>query len=303
MDHLARIQRGIDFIEEHLKDAVSTETIAREACFSMWHFQRVFSAAVGNTLKEYVRQRRLTSALHELGTTNRRIIDIAVDYQFESQESFTRAFKAMFGLTPGDCRKHGIRSVQSLKKPRITMEYLDHLYGGMTMQPKIITTQEKKVIGLGGNFISILSPERNNFVLIPKLWDKFTKRCGEIRNKTGSILGVCECIEGRTKANDKNKTNITNHPDDCFYLACAEVTSFDGTPEGMMEKTVPAGRYAVFTHKGKLDKLEFTMSYIYGSWLPRSGEELREAPDLEIYDKRFNADSDNSEIDIYIPIK
>jgi AraC family transcriptional regulator len=71
----------------------------------------------------------------------------------------------------------------------------------------------------------------------------------------------------------------------------------------MIKKVVPAGRYAVFTHKGKLDKLEHTMSYIYGSWLPKSGEELREAADLEIYDERFKFGSDDSELDIYIPVK
>ncbi len=295
MDHLTRIQRAIDFIEEHLKDDISTEIIADEACFSMWHFQRVFSAAVGNTLKEYVRQRRLTSALIELGTSDRRIIEIAIDYQFESQQSFSRAFKAMFGLAPGECRKQGIRSVLSLNKPRITMEYLDHLYGGMTMQPKFVNTQEKKVVGYGGNFISILSPEKNNFVVIPELWRNFMSRAGEIQNKKGhNILGLCECI------NDKSKKN---HPDECFYIAGAEVTDFKSIPEGMVQKTVPAGRYAVFTHKGKLDKLEFTMSYIYGSWLPKSGEELREAPDLEVYDERFKLDSDDSEVDLYVPIK
>lgn len=295
MDHLTRLQRAIDYIEDHLKDDLPTEAIAKEACFSMWHFQKIFSSMVGDTLKEYVRKRRLTSALIELGTTEKRIIDLAVDYQFESQESFTRAFKAAFGLPPGECRRLGIKSVLSLNKPRITMEYLDHLYGGMTMQPKFITTQEKKVVGLGTNFISILSPERNNHVLIPKLWDQYIPRAREIRNRVSSCdLGLCEAIADKAKK---------KHPDECFYMVCTEVKDFNEVPSGMLKKVIPAGRYAVFTHKGKIDKLEHTMNYIFGSWLPKSGEELRDAPDLEIYDQRFVADSENSELDIYIPVR
>ncbi len=176
MDHIGRIQRAIEFIEENLKEDLPTEAIAKEACFSMWHFQTVFSSVVGDSVKEYVRKRRLTSALIELGTADRRIIDIAVDYQFDSQESFTRAFKAHFKRTPGECRKEGIKSILSLNKPRITIAYLDHLYGGMTMQPKFVTTQEKKVVGMGTNFISVRSPEKNNHIVIPKLWDRYIPR-------------------------------------------------------------------------------------------------------------------------------
>lgn len=295
MDHIGRIQRAIEFIEENLKEDLSTETIAMEACFSMWHFQKVFSSVVGDSVKEYVRKRRLTSALIELGTSDRRIIDIAIDYQFDSQASFTRAFKAHFGYTPGDCRKEGIKSVLSLNKPRITITYLDHLYGGMTMQPKFVTIQEKKVIGMVTNFISVLSLEKNNHIVIPQLWDRYIPRSSEIKNRKNSInLGLCERICDPFQ---------TNHPDECLYVAGTEVTDFNFVPEGMVKKTIPGGRYAVFTHKGKLDNLEHTLNYIFGSWLPKSSEELRDAPDLEIYDERFKLGSDISELDIYIPVK
>lgn len=295
MDHIKRMQRAIEFIEGNLREDLSTEAIAKEACFSMWHFQKVFSSIVGDSVKEYVRKRRLTSALIELGTADRRILDIAVDYQFDSQESFTRAFKAHFGFTPGECRKEGIKSVLSRDKPRITIAYLEHLHGGMTMQPRFVVTQEKKVVGLGINFVSVLSPEKNNHIVIPQLWDKYIARSSEIKSRKSAVdLGLCECISDPAQK---------NHPDECFYVAGTEVSDFNSAPEGMVKKVVSGGRYAVFTHKGKLDNLEHTMSYIFGSWLPKSGEELRDAPDLEIYDERFKFGSEISEMDLYIPIK
>lgn len=295
MDHLKQVQRAIDYIESHLQDELKTESIARVAGFSTWHFQIVFSSAVGDTLKEYIRKRRLTAALIALGSSNRRLIEIALDAGFESQEAFTRAFKAMFGKTPGTCRGEGARSVMSLNKPKITMEYLDHLYGRMNMEPRFEKIDEMKMIGLETRFISIRSPEKNNHVVIPKLWDDFIKRAHEIKGRKGAIdFGVCSAL-GQEQAK--------SHPDECFYLAGAEVRDLNEIPPGMLAMKIPAGQYAIFSHKGKLDKLEHTMNYIFGSWLPKSGKKLRDAPDLEVYGDRFDPKSEKSEFDIYIPIQ
>jgi AraC family transcriptional regulator len=221
MDHLARMQKVIDYIEEHLRDEMSVEDIAREAALSSWHFQRVFSSVVGQTLKEYVRRRRLTSALIELGTSERRILDIALDYQFESQESFSRAFKALFNRTPGECRRAGLTTITPASKPKITREYLDHLYGGITMQPRIITLETKNVIGFGSRFISVLSPDKTNDVIIPPLWEKFHQRKHEIPGRVADTeIGYCEAVPPDQR----------NHPDECFYLACTEVKAVTAIP-------------------------------------------------------------------------
>lgn len=292
MEHLRQIQRAIDYIEDHLDEDLSTDSIAKVAGFSKWHFQMIFSSAVGDTLKEYVRKRKLTAAVIALGTTDKRILDIALNAGFESQEAFTRAFKQMFRKNPGECRKEGVKSIMSLNKPKITMEYLDHLYGGINMQPIIKFVDEKKVVGMGTKFISILSPD-NNQTVIPALWCQYLPRSQEIKSRISyADLGVCFEPGGEK-----------SHPDECFYVAGTEVKNADEVPEGMMAMTIPAGQYAVFTHKGSIDKLGFTMKYIYGSWLPKSGHKLRDAPDMEIYDQRFKPASEDSELDVYIPIQ
>ncbi len=292
MDHLEQIQRAVDYIEDHLNSDLQVDDIARIAGFSRWHFQIIFSASVGDSLKEYIRTRRLSKAMSELAT-DKRILDIALDAGFESQESFTRAFKAMFKSTPGECRKNGINP-SHVKKIRITYEYLDHLYGGINMEPFFKKLGEMKIVGHKGVFISVLSPEKDNMVVIPALWQKFMPRVREVKNaKSPVVLGVCmEVPAGERK-----------RPDECLYYAATEVTSFDNTPEGMDQFTIPAGEYAVFTHKGVLSTFEHTMNYIYGSWLPKSGKKLRHAPDLEMYDERFKLDHPDSEIDVYIPIE
>jgi AraC family transcriptional regulator len=87
-----------------------------------------------------------------------------------------------------------------------------------------------------------------------------------------------------------------------FYIAAAEVADIGLVPPGMIHRVIPAGKYALFTHIGKLEGLGQTMNSIYGQWLPTSGVLLRNAPHLELYDRRFIPGSDKSEFDILLPV-
>ncbi|RXZ78415.1 helix-turn-helix domain-containing protein [Paenibacillaceae bacterium] len=103
-EHSAVMANSLDYIEKHLKVELTLEAISAHASFSMYHYHRLFHSYVGSALAEYIRKRRLTNAASELITTDRRILEIALDYRFDSQESFTRAFKKMFYMTPGRYR-------------------------------------------------------------------------------------------------------------------------------------------------------------------------------------------------------
>ncbi|MFC9540808.1 helix-turn-helix domain-containing protein [Lysinibacillus sp. NPDC056959] len=99
------IQKTIHWIESHLHEEISANDIDEITGFSKYHFHRVFQASVGMSVSEYIRMRRLANAASTLLNTDERIIDIAFFYQFESQESFTRAFKKLYNLPPGQYRK------------------------------------------------------------------------------------------------------------------------------------------------------------------------------------------------------
>ena len=163
------------------------------------------------------------------------------------------------------------------------------------MQPKFVHLPEMKMVGLGTKFISAQSPDKNNMKTIPALWGQFISQMSRIANRTGdACYGLVEGLpEGAGKS----------HPDEMFYIACAEVSKIDSMPSDMIQRVVPAGKYASFTHKGKLDGLEQTMTYIYRSWLTKSGVELRKTPHLELYDQRFVPGSDKSEFNILLPIQ
>ncbi|HDR7658387.1 helix-turn-helix domain-containing protein [Bacillus wiedmannii] len=100
------IKEAIEYIEEHLHEELTTERVASHSAVSMYHFHRIFQRYIGMSVTDYIRKRRLTHAAQVLVSTERAVIDIAVQYGFSSQEAFTRAFKRMFQLPPKKYRKY-----------------------------------------------------------------------------------------------------------------------------------------------------------------------------------------------------
>lgn len=105
MDYKLKIKNSIDYIEKHLCKSITLDEIARQSYFSEFHFHRLFRKAVGAPVMDYVRRRRLFEAARELFETDEKITDIAFKYQFTSEESFSRAFKRLYSISPRDYRR------------------------------------------------------------------------------------------------------------------------------------------------------------------------------------------------------
>lgn len=118
-DRADTVQRTIRYIEANLKENLSLPRIAGQVSFSEFHFLRLFQEFTGSTPMNYVRKRRLANAASELITTDRKILDIALDYRFESQEAFTRAFRKQFLLTPGRYRSYTSQMIHTRRHDRM----------------------------------------------------------------------------------------------------------------------------------------------------------------------------------------
>lgn len=112
MNYYQRIQKAIDFIEDNLDQAITIEICAKEAYMSISGFYRMFLSVAGYNVKEYIRMRRLTAAYYDLLQTDEGVLSIAVKYEYNSADSFTRAFKKQFGMLPSKVKsvssQHGI---------------------------------------------------------------------------------------------------------------------------------------------------------------------------------------------------
>jgi len=289
MDYIVGIQRGIDYIEAHLNQNVDIASVAEAANMSRWHFQRIFKAITGDTVKAYIRTRRFSEALENLLATDRAIIDIAIDTGFESQESFTRAFKQYFSLTPGQFRALG-ESRKFMRRVRIDDQYLRHINASISRDPDIQHRDACVFVGLQTSFYGADS-EKNNFAdKLVELWDAFLPRMDEIPNAIPNIgFGLIE--------------QTAKHAELLNYCSAMQVTSSAELPSDMVSLTVPAGRYALFTHVGDPMLLDDTVNYIYGTWLPHSGYEHSGDADIEIYGKGYIPDSNASIIQYAMPLK
>jgi len=286
--YLERIQRGVDYIETRLDEDIELLDVARVAGVSQWHFQRMFHARTGETLKAYIRSRRLAASLERLLETDLRVLDIALLAGFASQEAFSRAFKRAFGLTPQEYRATGNKSLFLRKSPS-SGDYLQHVQQSVSRSPEIYRHGALTLVGLRTLFYSVDSEKNNVGQELPPLWNAFLPRLSEIRN---TVPGVCYGVV-RQDPGDGERLE---------YHAAIAVTRIDALPEGMSAVEVPAGTYARFEHRGLAQRVDHTVSYAYGTWLPQSGHRHTYAPDLEMYGAAYHPTNDDSVLHYAIPI-
>ena len=162
------------------------------------------------------------------------------------------------------------------------------------MEPKFVTKDEFIVVGME----CISKNENGEF---GQLWGEFLGRMNEIENRVSSCgcYGLCGCGPDCDPEKGECKCDEAGFR----YMACVEVSNAEKIPAGMVTETVPGAKYAVFTHVGGLDKLHDTYNNIYQSWLSNSGCEVAGCFCFELYDERFNPTGENSELDIYVPVK
>lgn len=284
---MKRFQRGIDFIEERLFEPFTLDDVAYAAGLSTYHFARTFRVLMGETVMRYAMRRRLTLAALRLVSEDVRLMELALDSRFESQEAFTRAFKRQFHQTPSDFRKNRTRLMaNTLNAPNLSQ--LVHTKEKISMEPKFIEVEAFRVIGMMANF----NDETKQG--IPDLWRIFGPRMQEVSVRIeGTTYGVCF-----PAALDEENFD---------YMAAVPVDNFDTIPDGMVARTVPAHKFAVFTHRTGEDTmhndLQKSMQYIWGTWLPNSGYEHAKVPDFELYDSRMDPITETGEFDIYLPVK
>ncbi|AWB43339.1 AraC family transcriptional regulator [Paenibacillus sp. CAA11] len=295
MNSIDKIRQSIDYIEKHLSEELTLSGLAQAAFYSEYHYHRIFQHFVGDTVMSYIRRRRLSKAAEQLTGTERRVLDIALECGFRNPETFSRAFRKMYGMLPTECRQLG--TVPFLIAPvwLPASSAAPHLkeWREFAMQPKIITLPAKRVIGYA---LHTNVAEGQNFKEIPAFWQHYiqNKLWEQIPGKQPPYveLGIC------TPADNEGRFR---------YIIGFETSEDEAVPEGLVEFHLQEAQYAVFTTP-PADEAEFsstiqhTWDLIFRNWFPESGYEYAKAPDIEWYDERSSGTT-NKQMDIYIPVK
>lgn len=116
-EKLCAVQRMQTYIEEHINEVITMSMLSQVAGYSQWHSSRIFSELTGKAPFEYIRSLRLSRAAQKLMDSNSRIVDVALEFVFDSHEGFTRAFSKEFGITPKEYRKNSTKIKLFMPEP------------------------------------------------------------------------------------------------------------------------------------------------------------------------------------------
>ena len=273
MDWITGIQNAINYIEDHILEELDYEQIAKESFSSSFHFQRVFSILCGYTLGEYIRSRRLTLAGAELANTREKVIDIAYKYGYDTPESFAKAFQKFHGISPSQARGSGVM-LKSFS--RLTIKVT--LEGGSIMNYRIEDKQAMVLTGYKRRFTG--SPNDKQ--------DQDHYFACETRLEQAILEGV-------SREHETIYQVLTNFAPDGYdyYLAYRfpqwAFKDLEDLPEEIRTKfehmDIPAGTYMVCETErcqyptAKIDDLRMQA---VSEWLPTSGYELRDAPEIGV---------------------
>lgn len=276
---MSLIDKLIWQIEMRMHQPVTLDILADACAVSPYHMGRSFRQATGLSPMTYLRARRLSVAAKQLVAADDDIIAIALEAQYASHAAFTRAFASYFGVPPQSVRQ--ARSLQNVNLMEPLKMQQDMIVD--VPAPEIKTHDAMRVIGLSAQC------SFGNNSTIPPLWQGLNARLDEFdEDQIGAAFGVCCDADGA--GNFRYVAGIAGRAD-------------DPVPKGMDDVKIPAGRYAVFTHKGHIGDFPKTVYTVWNKALPDAGLEPRPAPEFELYDSRFDVATGRGVVELWIPVK
>jgi AraC family transcriptional regulator len=263
--YLERLQAVLDYLYLHLDSPLNLDTLADVGCFSPCHFHRIYHAMLGETVAETVKRLRLHHAAGALIRTNVSLQRIAQQTGYGSQAAFTRAFRDAYGKTPGEYRT---TSPSSIFLNDDLSGDIDMNAVAETMNPVLsVNITEQKPIAV------IARRHLGDYMEIGREFDQLTlwATAHQLLNQHTRWFGVYYQDPAATPKNE------------LVADACINVSDDVAGDEKNRREVLAGGRYAVVEHIGSYAELERTYAWLYGEWLPRSGEEPRNAPCIEEY--------------------
>lgn len=282
MDWLSSLNDAMAYIEENLAGEIDLAHAARLACCSPYHLQRMFSYMAGVPLSEYIRRRRMTRAVFDL-RSGEKVLDVALKYGYDSPTAFNRAFQGVHGAAPSAAKTEGV----ALKAyPPISFKIT--IKGEAEMNYRIEKMDAFRIVG-----VKMTGDSDEGFSQVPKFWAKTAQ--------AGKIPQICSLMNAQPMGLLGVSTgDWPNAKDFDYYIAAASTSP---TPEGMEEYTVPAATWAVFECVGPMPgSIQELQKRIVTEWLPNSGYQYADAPDIEVY-----SEGDQSAADyvcwVWLPIE
>ena len=279
MEWIERFNSAINYIEENITQPINYEQIGKIACCSSYHFQRMFTYMAGMPLSEYIRKRKMSLAAVDLQSGNEKVIDIAGKYGYNSPTAFNRAFQSIHGISPSAVKSGNVyvKSFPPLSF-KLVVKGVEELYY------RIETKEAFLIIGVSAPLSKELE---RNFSVVPQMWQNcaadgtIEKLSQMVSASPAGLLGISVC-----NAAEQWK----------YFIA---VATLQGSPE-FEEYIIPATTWAIFPGTGTNKSVQELERRIFTEWLPASGYEYGNAPDIEVY---INSDPENTVFEVWVPVR
>lgn len=303
-EYLGRIHRVVDHVEAHLGEELALEELARVAAFSPFHFHRVFTSLMGETVQAFVRRLRLEKAafrlVHNPALT---VTEAALDCGFSSSATFARAFKEHFGCSATEWRDDESKQRKAFRNPGQTHgkqgkagpdadSYPPEREDGEGPSEERSLDMEIEVKELPTRRVAYIRELGPYAESAERAWNALCRWAGP-----RGLLGPHAMMIG-VSYDDPDVTA----PAKLRYDACVTVGDQVRAEREVNTSELAAGKYAVIHFDGRLDQLHDTYRAFHAQWLPESGYQPGDAPSYEVYLGEKRPDG-SMPVDICIPIK
>lgn len=302
-EYISRINKAFDYIEANIQNQFSLQELASVANFSKFHFHRIFYSIVGETPFQFITRIRIEKAATLLKSAKKdSISDIAFKCGFTDISIFSRNFKAIFGISASEYRKHKIKDSNLSQTDSNLKQSKDALSMYFCSRSKTIkwrTNMElNKSVGIQEfpkmtvAYIRHMGPYKGNSGLFESIWNRLFAWAGPRGLIGGENFKSLVLYHDDPDVTEDDKLRIS------ICITVPPDTKVDGEV-GKME--VDGGSYAV--GRFELDDTQFTeaWSWFYGQWLPASGYQCDDKPCFELYPEEPK--NGKFIVDICVPVK
>jgi AraC family transcriptional regulator len=294
IEYISRINTVIHYISEHLNENLSLEQLARVACFSQYHFHRLFSSIMNETPADFVLRLRLEKAANILAQDRpQSITEIAYNSGFSSPSVFSRAFIKHFGVSASKWRKKCKTKSKKREEPELRTPYLDSAgYKKNQKRDKIMNVEVKTLPAMHVAYVANLQGYKTD--KIKHAWDVLCRWAGahELLNNHSMLLGI----------SFDNPDITPEHK--CRYYACIVVTPETTGNKEISFMDILGGKHAVLRFEGRSNAIADAYKQLYSNWLPTSGYQPADLQCYEVYLKSPDQQPRGVIImDICLPVK
>lgn len=283
----ARMQRVLDYIDQHLDDTLDLDVLSGVAAFSRFHFHRQFAATFGLSVHRYVQLVRLKRASYRLAHRDEPVTDIALEAGYDAPDAFARAFRQRFGQSPSSFRKSPdwepwLQAFRPLNSAR------------SKLMQKTFTADDVTIREVAPTRVAMFE-HRGDPETIDATIQRFIawRKARGLSPRTNPTFNIWH--------SERRPANPADYSTD-ICVGLNDDQSVEAGDDAVKAGEIPGGRCAVLRVTGDTHNLEPAALYLYRDWLPESGEEMRDFP---IYCQRFflEASGEGTAADLFLPLK